>query len=284
MNNILIRPESHEIDTLARRKVPFVFPKSWEHRELTGRDYGIDMIIELFEEGCATGTFLILQIKGTSVKIENRIKELKFDIPVRTLIYSELFIAPVLLVVCPINLNPIKFYYLWLQEYIRVVLNHDRPTWRNNKATIRVSIPVNNYMPGNEKHLFFIANFPNRLFDWTQLARICMNIKFYESKLLETPEIDYVILEKVINLLEEAKNLKSIFGDQNWKWSNYMRKNVIEPGLEAANLILTNSSCDKFKARIKLYSCIESLIAGLSVNNDYRYSNLLWETKGDCNF
>jgi len=101
---------------------------------------------------------------------------------------------------------------------------------------------------------------------------------------LETPEIDYVILEKVINLLEEAKNLKSIFGDQNWKWSNYMRKNVIEPGLEAANLILTNSSCDKFKARIKLYSCIESLIAGLSVNNDYRYSNLLWETKGDCNF
>jgi len=39
---------THEIDTIARRRVPLAFPAEWEHRELTGRDYGIDMMIEIF--------------------------------------------------------------------------------------------------------------------------------------------------------------------------------------------------------------------------------------------
>ncbi len=48
MLSILIRPQAHDIDTTARRKVPLVFPIDWEHRELTGRDYGIDMILKIF--------------------------------------------------------------------------------------------------------------------------------------------------------------------------------------------------------------------------------------------
>ncbi len=120
MRNLYIRPESHEIDTSARRQVPRVLPASWEHRELTGRDYGIDMSIELFKSGHATGSYLLFQIKGTKSDIENNINELKFDLPVRTLKYSELFISPLLLVICPVYIEPPVFYYLWLQEYIRL--------------------------------------------------------------------------------------------------------------------------------------------------------------------
>jgi hypothetical protein len=44
-----MRPRAHEIDTQARRIVPLAFPQRWEHRESTGRDYGIDMSVEIFD-------------------------------------------------------------------------------------------------------------------------------------------------------------------------------------------------------------------------------------------
>ena len=38
-------------------------------RDLTERDYGIDAIMELFEDGCVTGKFALLQLKGKEHKI-----------------------------------------------------------------------------------------------------------------------------------------------------------------------------------------------------------------------
>ena len=67
-----IRPRAHEIDSQARRQVPGSLPAEWEHRELTGRDYGIDMTVEIFESGEATGRYLQLQIKGTGSSVTVR--------------------------------------------------------------------------------------------------------------------------------------------------------------------------------------------------------------------
>jgi len=63
-----MRPRQHEIDTQARKIVPLGLPRQWEFRESTGRDYGIDMSVEIFEEGRPTGKILFLQIKGTGRK------------------------------------------------------------------------------------------------------------------------------------------------------------------------------------------------------------------------
>jgi hypothetical protein len=38
-----MRPRAHEIDTVARRRVASALPDEWVERELTGRDYGIDL-------------------------------------------------------------------------------------------------------------------------------------------------------------------------------------------------------------------------------------------------
>ncbi len=183
MNKLNIRPESHEIDTFARRQVPRALPVSWEHRELTGRDYGIDMTIELFKSGNATGSFLLFQVKGTQCEIDSNKKELIFDLSVRNLRYSEFFIFPLLLVVCPVNNEPPGFYYLWLQEYIKIVLDYDNQNWRRNKRKVRVRIPIENRMPGKEDKLLFIANFPRRLFDWSQIGRILHEMQYAVSPL-----------------------------------------------------------------------------------------------------
>ena len=49
-----------------------------------------------------------------------------------------MFSPPVILALVPVNLTPPRFHYVWLQEYVRVVLDHDNPTWRLNTATVRL--------------------------------------------------------------------------------------------------------------------------------------------------
>jgi hypothetical protein len=166
MKALMMRPESHQTDTIARRLVPQAFPAMWEHRELTGRDYGVDMILEIFKEDIPTGCFLSLQIKGTAQIIEENVTEIKFDLPINTLRYSELFISPVLLVFCPINDPQERVFYLWLQKYINVVLNFENPGWKNNSATVRVSIPINNIVSKDIDKLLWIANNPKRNYEF----------------------------------------------------------------------------------------------------------------------
>lgn len=62
-----------------------------------------------------------------------------------------MFIAPVLLIVCPVENMNNSIYYLWLQEYIKVVLDYEKPEWRNNKHTVRVSIPSENKKAGKRR-------------------------------------------------------------------------------------------------------------------------------------
>ena len=69
-----MRSHSHIVDTQARKLVPNIFPNEWEYREVTGRDYGIDMEIELFEKDNPTGQILLLQIKGRTKMFSNNKK------------------------------------------------------------------------------------------------------------------------------------------------------------------------------------------------------------------
>lgn len=296
---IYVRPESHEIDTLARRKVPLAFPAAWEHRELTGRDYGIDMIIEVFRDGVATGNSLSLQIKGTSKDIRD-VNRVMYDVPVNTLKYSEMFIAPVLLVVCPVEDGQNGFYYLWLQEYIKVVLDHDNPNWRQNTSTARVYIPKNNYMPGDENKLAFIAGFPKRIFEWCQFARICEDLRYDLNSYFETDDMvsdDFIDIKdyedvkmqakddlmQVIKKINEIIQLESIFNEKDWKAPKHVLNDTILPALAVANDLYNDSVEDKRNARIILAN-LSSISSLLGIYNDYSFSRVLWEKDGQHNF
>lgn len=297
--SVFIRPDAHTVDTLARRKVPLLFPKDWEHRELTGRDYGTDMIIEIFKNGYATGNSLSLQIKGTTKKI-NEEKYIDFDVPVRTLIYSEMFIVPVLLVVCNVNEDKYGFYYLWLQEYIKVVLNFEKPNWRKNKKTVRVKIPVNNFMPGDEEKLEFIADYPRRIYDWCQFARIIEDLRYRIDSFLSLENLfpedfqcveDYNEIElkknkdlqKIIQLITELIELKGIFENKNWESAQSVLKEFIIPALNGATELYSKSYTDRLYSKEKLLK-IFGASSFLGTNNDYSYFNFLWRLEDEYNF
>lgn len=70
----MTRVSSHVIETRScdwfKAKVNKFFENGDAlYREISGRDYGIDGIIELFKNGQPTGKFALVQIKGTKSKI-----------------------------------------------------------------------------------------------------------------------------------------------------------------------------------------------------------------------
>ncbi|QDT42546.1 hypothetical protein Pan241w_26310 [Gimesia alba] len=231
------RPRSHEIDTAARRKVPTALPDAWEHRESTGRDYGIDMTIEIFKEGCSTGNQLELQIKGTEKLIDDKEDVYDFDMPVKSLRYIENHHYPVLLVICPVNRPTPMFYYVWLQDYIQVVLEKENPEWRLNRSTVRIKVPIQNSMPGNEKHLSYIANHLRRVSDWKRLGAILHEFKqvFWSNDVGDWSKAE---IAEAKRLLEKALELDAIFGDPPYAPGQLQKIITIDPAIKAAELLL----------------------------------------------
>ncbi len=61
---------THVIETCVRSRIDgFGDYGDYLYRELSERDYGVDAIIECFEDGIPTGKIGFLQIKGTSKEI-----------------------------------------------------------------------------------------------------------------------------------------------------------------------------------------------------------------------
>ncbi len=109
-------------------------------RELTGRDYGIDAIIELFENEMPTGKICFLQIKATQNAILPLIKNHDYiscpNISESNLNYS--FQRNILVVLIYISLKGEKgFYY-------KVLNGEVNATKIRKKNTIR--IPIENYI------------------------------------------------------------------------------------------------------------------------------------------
>lgn len=227
----MMRIETHEIDTQARKIVPIALPRQWEYRDVTGRDYGIDMELEIFEEKNATGQVLLFQIKGTEKGIVFQDGLASFDVPTKTLIYSERFVTPFILAVCPINNENQIFYYIWIQEYVKSVLDFDNPDWRNNKTTTRIKLLENNIMPGNEKHLSHISHFPQRLYGACEVARILHNLRYTLDG--EPRPCDY---QEAAEELQKVLHIPGYLSNQ-WKHGEFIQSQYLLPALLAAQLL-----------------------------------------------
>ena len=287
-----------------------VFPSEWEYRETTGRDYGIDMVIELFCEGVGTGTSLNLQIKGTRSAIESIDGFVSFDIPVSTLKYSEEFLTPMVLVFCSTTTQPVLAYYIWLQEYINIVLDPENPNWRSNKASVRLKIPADNAMPGRKSHLAFIANHPKRISDWCRIGQVLYQLRksFWSTHVDDWTVAD---LKNAKEALENALSLNALFSDRNWSWGQLQRRFTIEPALKAAQLLIRGGpftigevestnlslSCDAVEAvgngderlleimlRSTLAAAEDKLFAALATSNDYELKRTHWKSAGEHDF
>ena len=104
----------------------------WVARELTGRDFGIDMAVEVFVGKEATGRILLFQIKGRKNEISWDDNDY-FTYPhkVNNLLYAEKFNIPFIL--CLVELTSGNAYWLWMQSYIQLFLDPDI-LWRNQET------------------------------------------------------------------------------------------------------------------------------------------------------
>lgn len=125
-------------------------------RELTGRDYGIDAIVELFDDGIPTGKIAFIQIKATSSSISPLSKTPNYiscpNISISNLNYSFQNNIPVILLY--ISLKGDKgFYYTTLNNNKD---NDIKSKLKQDTTTIR--IPIDNYIINDISHLLNIIN------------------------------------------------------------------------------------------------------------------------------
>lgn len=148
------RSLTHVIDTRAVKAVICAIPNHWVVRELTERDYGINLMVEIFERAgqdargletfeTADGLFHI-QIKGNSTPIKVTKKGYVSQFLTKAFLkYVESFSVPSFLFCVDLSKDHVKIYTLPLQRYIRNKLDNSDPQWREKTDydTLTVRIP-----------------------------------------------------------------------------------------------------------------------------------------------
>jgi Domain of unknown function (DUF4365) len=202
-----LRGDSHDIDTLAKRQLAGVLPANWEARELTGHDYGIDLVVELFLKDKPRGQILQLQIKGQDRDWPDE-HEPTYQFPVRTLLYAELFAVPVLAALVPVKQPEPVFAFLWLQEYVAVRLDPEHATWRDQE-TVAIHFPLDNLVPPATDRLEWIAGHLDRQRAHARLSWVVHELRYAAEA------FDFAAQgssERTLQLLTEARELLTACG------------------------------------------------------------------------
>lgn len=178
-----MRTQTHIVDSKAVKAVMAELPHHWVVRELTERDYGIDLMVEIFAPGLkdgkgkdafdATGAVFHIQIKGTEEPLESvRSGTINYCIDKKSLSYVEKFSIPFFLFRVSVA-DPRMIYFLWIQRYIKDVMDRGTPMWREDKEdSITVRIPPENKLPEGIKKIESIAFRPKYLEELAEFSEI----------------------------------------------------------------------------------------------------------------
>lgn len=93
-----LRPRSHEIETASKKAFEQWVPNGWVVREKS-HDYGIDLEVEIFDDGRATGLVFLVQLKGTddvgdAVKVPINLATLAYMADLRLPVLVVRYLAP----------------------------------------------------------------------------------------------------------------------------------------------------------------------------------------------
>ena len=132
----MTRTSQHAKETVSRDFVRTKIDNYYQNgdaliRDWSERDYGIDFILELFENGYPTGKIAFMQIKGTSKKIK-RLKTANCiscsNVSISSLYYAKQKHIPFILIYASME-DPKCFYYVDIQSVASgIPLNDDSPS------------------------------------------------------------------------------------------------------------------------------------------------------------
>ncbi len=151
---------SHEIGQDAENIIRQIIDQSHKayFRNFTGRDYGLDAIVELFEDGCITGKFAFLQCKGKGEVIEQMARNNGYvscnNISLSNMYYAEQENVLVLLAYASVK-DKGMFYYINLSD----VLNEDTLNKiKRCQKNFTIRIPASNNTRDNLEGFFEIID------------------------------------------------------------------------------------------------------------------------------
>lgn len=153
-----MRTSSHVIETRSRDYFQQKINNSFENgdalfRNLSERDYGIDGLVELFDNGHPTGKIAFIQIKGKEKLIAPQIRNPVVSCPnvsSTNFAYAYQTRIPVILVYVSLE-SPNPIYYVELQTVISQFSN-------SISDSVSVKIPQENLLIDNMQPLFDIIH------------------------------------------------------------------------------------------------------------------------------
>lgn len=207
----------------------------WVARDLTGRDFGIDITVEIFFRREPTGRLLLFQIKGRNKEIVwSNDNTFSYPHEVTNLLYAEKFNIPFIL--CLVELPTKNIYWLWMQRYIQLFLDRDKD-WRNqnNKSLI---FSKERLFSTSIDELSFISGHPQRI---SNIVVLLGAIKESKTRLLSFSQFLYFHLNEnhpIENCQEQFPLLKyylgqvinnSIWKEQDFRLAQWQLTQSINP-------------------------------------------------------
>lgn len=183
-----MRTKNHVIDSKAVKTVIASLPDHWVVRELTERDYGIDMMVEIFVSGptdsqgneayAASGAVFHVQIKGTEEPLRAVAGgTINYCMKKKGLVYAERFATLFFLLRVSVA-DPGEIYFLWIQRYIRSYMDIQDPDWREDgRDSKTVCIPSENKLSSGIGKLEEIAFRPKYLEEQGEFRSLFLDIE-----------------------------------------------------------------------------------------------------------
>jgi hypothetical protein len=195
-------------------------PDHWVVRELTERDYGIDLTVEIFVPGLkdkknrdayeASGALFHIQVKGTEKNLKPSANgNIRYTIKKDTLRYVEKFNVPFLLFRTDVSRPNGKIYFLWMQRYIRDVLDVRSPSWREApEESIALYLPVKNEVSTRLDRIETIALRPKYLEELVEYREIFQDL---HSRLSAMYAGKHKVSEKILgDLKSQAQRMRRL--------------------------------------------------------------------------
>lgn len=222
-----MRTQTHIIDSRAVKAVIAQLPDHWVVRELTERDYGIDLMVEIFTPGLTdangneafaeTGAIFHIQIKGVDDQIQPmKTGTINYCIGKKSLRYVEKFSIPFFLFRVSVA-DPQKIYFLWIQRYIKGVMDRKNPMWREyNGNSITICIPRRNELSSGLKKIEDIAFRPRYLEELIEFSQIYEDIGDRINAIrIGRHEVNEDIIEDIKNRAYRARRFNVLLTHNN---------------------------------------------------------------------
>jgi len=233
----------------------YLLPDEWVIRELTERDYGIDLLVEIFAEvGVdkhqnktyeSTGAVFHIQIKGTASELQpKRNGKFSYSMSKYALSYFENFSTPCFLFLVDVSGPQKKSYFVWIQKYIKEVLDSKRPSWRTDKQdSFVIHVPPQNDVESKREKIQKIASRPRFIQEVVEFREIYFHLKSQLNNASSGKfKINKQSLDHMKLLARQIYNLNIIF-----KYNNCcIDKSNAEDLLHFVNSLTESSKLKKF--------------------------------------